>query len=205
MRKGKKMEDNLKGKHKKNKKHAVKNTWPYKVFVLAMALSLAFSILSTFLLGSAGIIVSIIIIVVFISISIVTDMIGVAVTACTKEPFMAMCSKKVRGAKEGLMLIRNADKVASLCADVIGDICGVLSGSAGASIVVQITLNVKSTSLCILISGIVTAFIAAVTIFGKALGKRVAMDKCNGLILKVGAFLSLFTKQNKSKHGKDKK
>ena len=193
------MEDNPKGKNKKVKKQNVKNTWPYKVFVLAMALSLAFSILSTLLLGNAGVIVSIIIIVVFIAISIVTDMIGVAVTACTKEPFMAMCSKKVRGAKEGLMLIRNADKVASLCADVIGDICGVLSGSAGATIVAQIIANVKNVSLSILISGLVTAFIAAVTIFGKALGKKVAMDKCNGLILKVGALLSVFTKQKKNK------
>lgn len=198
------MEDNLKERHKKVKKQNVKNTWPYKVFVLAMVLSLAFSILSELLLGNAGIVVSIIVIVVFVSISIFTDMIGVAVTACSKEPFMAMSSKKVRGAKEGLMLIKNADKVASLCADVLGDVCSVLSGSAGASIVVKITVNTNSANLSILIASLVTALIAAFTIFGKALGKKLAMDKSNGLILKVGAFLSLFTKQNKTKH-KDKK
>lgn len=200
------MEDE--SKRQNNKKDKVKkqsiNFWPLKILVLAMALSLGFSVLSEYLMGATGMIVAILVIIVFVVIAIITDMIGVAVTACSKEPFMAMCSKKVRGAKEGLMLIRNADKVASLCNDVLGDVCGILSGAAGASIAGRITNGFTNINLPILIASLIAAIIAGITIFGKALGKRTAMDNCNEIILKVGKFLSLFTKQNKSK-SKDKK
>lgn len=195
------MEENPKRKQKVKKQQS-NSHWPLKIFIMAVALSLSFSLMSEFIMGSAGIIIAIIIIVLFVSLAIITDMIGVAVTACTKEPFVAMCSKKVRGAKEGLMLVRNADKVASLCADVVGDVCGILSGAAGASIVAKITIHFQNANLTILIASLITAFIAGVTIFGKALGKRKAIDSCNSIILKVGKFLSLFTKQPKNKKKK---
>lgn len=198
------MEEEPKRNNKKVKKQNI-NFWPLKILVLAVALSLGFSLLSEYVMGATGIVIAIIVIIVFVALAIITDMIGVAVTACSKEPFMAMCSKKVRGAKEGLMLIRNADKVASLCNDVIGDVCGILSGAAGASIVARITVDFQNANLSILVASLITAFIAGVTIFGKALGKRTAMDNCNSVVLKVGKFLSLFTKQNKTKKNKDKK
>lgn len=196
------MEDNLKRKNKIKKQDI--NYWPFKILIMAIALSLGFGILSEFLMGITGIVVAILVIIVFVSISIFTDMIGVAVTACSKEPFIAMCSKKIRGAKEGLTLIRNADKVASLCADVLGDVCGILSGAAGASIVAKITKNFQNINLTILVASSITALIAGLTIFGKALGKRKAMDNCNSIILKVGKFLSLFTKQSKNNKQKNK-
>ena len=198
------MEELPKRKSKKAKKQAT-NFWPLNILVIAIALSLGFSVLSEYLMGVTGMVVAILVIVVFVSIAILTDMIGVAVTACSKEPFMAMCSKKVRGAKEGLMLIRNADKVASLCADVLGDVCGILSGAAGASIVARITADFQNVNLTILVASLITALIAGITIFGKALGKRGAIDNCNAIILRVGKFLSLFTKQNKTKNQKNTK
>lgn len=194
------MEENPKRKQKIKKQS--NSHWPIKIFVMAVALSLCFSLMSEYVMGAAGLIVAIIIIILFVSLAIITDMIGVAVTACTKEPFVAMSSKKVRGAKEGLMLVRNADKVASLCADVVGDVCGILSGAGGATIVAKITSNFQNANLTILVASLVTAFIAGVTIFGKALGKRKAMDSCNTIILRVGKFLSLFTKQPKTKKKK---
>lgn len=190
------MEENPKRKQKVKKQQS-NSHWPLKIFVMAVALSLSFSIISEYVMGSAGMIIAVLIIIIFVAISIITDMIGVAVTACTKEPFMAMCSKKVRGAKEGLMLVRNADKVASLCADVVGDVCGILSGAAGASIVAKITIDFQDANLTVLVASLITAIIAGITIFGKALGKRTAMDNCNSIILKAGKFLSLFTKQPK--------
>lgn len=186
-----------KQKMKKVKKQDIKNYWPIKVFVMAIALSLCFSILSEYVLKESGILVAIIIIVVFVTIAIITDMIGVAVTACEKEPFIAMSSKKIRGAKEGLSLVKNADKVSSLCADVIGDVCGILSGAAGASIVVKFAIDAKNTSLTVLIASLITAVIAGITIFGKAIGKRYAIDNCNKIMLRVGKFLSFFVRNKK--------
>lgn len=200
------MEENPSSKNKTNKKvkkQQAKNMWPYKVLVLAIALSLCFSILSEFLLGNTGITVAILVIIVFVGVAIATDMVGVAVTSCSKEPFIAMASKKVRGAKEGLMLIKNADKVSSLCADVVGDVCGILSGAAGASIVAKIAIDSQNISLAILIASLVSAIIAGLTIFGKALGKRKAIDSCTSIILIVGKILSIFTKQPKQKKKDD--
>ena len=190
---------NLKPKNKKVKKQSAKNSWPYKVLILAIALSLLFSILSELLLGNTGIVIAILVIILFVALAIVTDMIGVAITACSREPFVAMASKKVRGAKESLMLIKNADKVASLCADVIGDVCGILSGAAGASIVAKIAVDSQNISLSILVASLVAAIIAGITIFGKALGKRRAMDNCTSIILRVGKLLSIFSKEPKQK------
>ena len=57
------------------------------------------------------------------------DIIGVAVTVANEHEFHAKATKKVKGSKDSIKLIRNAPKVANICADVIGDICGVLSRS----------------------------------------------------------------------------
>ena len=59
-------------------------------------------------------------------------MIGIAVTVATPKTFNSMATKNVRGARACINLIRKASKVSSFCNDVIGDICGILSGSAGA-------------------------------------------------------------------------
>ncbi len=200
------MEENPSSKNKTNKKvkkQQAKNMWPYKVLVLAIALSLCFSILSEFLLGNTGIAVAILVIIVFVGVAITTDMVGVAVTSCSKEPFVAMASKKVRGAKEGLVLIKNADKVSSLCADVVGDVCGILSGAAGASIVAKIAIDSQNISLAILVASLVSALIAGLTIFGKALGKRKAINSCTSIILIVGKILSIFTREPKQKKKDD--
>ena len=45
--------------------------------------------------------------------------------------YHAMSSKKIKGAKKAVSFKKNADKVSSFCNDVIGDICGIISGSAG--------------------------------------------------------------------------
>ena len=171
--------------------------WPIKIFFLAVALSLSFSILSELVMSNTGFVVAIICIIFFISVSVFTDMIGGAVTACDEEPFKAMASRKVRGAREALGIIKNADKVASLCADVIGDVCGILSGAAGASILVLLIKDGATQAYEIIIASLVSALIAGFTIFGKAIFKRYAMDNCNKIILGLGKFCSIFTKKNK--------
>ena len=117
----------LNQKEKKRVRVASKNSkwwlWPVKIFFLSLALSLVFSIGSEFLMSASGIVISSLIIVLLIIIAVISDMIGVAVTACNIEPFTAMASRKVRGAREALVLLKNADKVGSLCNDVLGDIC----------------------------------------------------------------------------------
>lgn len=58
-----------------------------------------------------------------------------------------------------------------MCNDVVGDICGIVSGSTAAVIVVQLQRDFSTTSILISIG--VTALISGITIGGKALGKSV--------------------------------
>ena len=179
----------------KNKKQ-FKYAWPIKVGVLTLALALMFSILSEMLLTDANIIITLVVIVVLLAISIIFDMLGVAFAACPLEPLISMASRKVKGSKRALNMVKNADKVSSFCSDVIGDICGILSGAAGASITAKLILN-ASGSKAIIIASVVSATISALTVFGKAMFKKVAIDKSVSIVSIVGKCLSIFSKKQK--------
>ena len=73
-----------------------------------------------------------------ILVGILFDIIGTAVAAAEESALNAKAAKKVPGAREGVYLIKNADKVANFCNDVIGDICGTVSGAIGAALVFQV-------------------------------------------------------------------
>ncbi len=190
-----------KAKKPKPSKFVIWWRWPLIVLALSFFLSLCFGVLSEFALSGAGIAVSIVVILVFIAISIVADMVGVAITATSFEPFHAMAARKVRGAKEAIKLIENKEKVASVSADVIGDICGILAGAAGATITAFIIIGVASSFLQILFASLVSAVIAALTIFGKAYCKKYSILHCERIIIILGKFLSFFhiSKKNKEK------
>lgn len=173
--------------------------WPLKILVLTLVLSFSFSVLSELVLSSAGIVISIFIIIALLVLAVLFDMIGVAAASCSLDPFTAMSSRKVRGAKEAIFIVKKADRIASICNDVIGDICGIISGAAGATIVASILVNSNSSSYNILIAAGMSALIAGLTVFGKAMGKKYAITKSTNIILFVGKVLSLFTRPIKKK------
>lgn len=93
------------------------------------------------------------------------------------------------GAKESIVIVRNADRFASFCNDVIGDIAGIVSGTAAALVVTQLVdvFNTGRPTLSI----VLTSIVAALTVGGKAFGKTLAMTKSTQIILFAGklAFL----------------
>lgn len=180
---------------KNNKKSIFKEyfRWPLIVLFVSLILSFSFSLLSELALNGANLIIAIAVIVVFMFISVITDIIGVAVTASSEEPFRAMASRKIKGAKEGIILINNADKVASIIADILGDICGILSGAAGAVVTAKLISGVTEEITAIFIASIVSAVIAGIIIFGKAMGKRIALDNCDKIVLLLGKLVYIFT------------
>ena len=60
-------------------------------------------------------------------------------------------------------------------------------------------LAATNVGLTILVASLVSSIIAGLTIFGKALGKRNALNNSTSIIFKVGKIISLFTKQQKNK------
>lgn len=176
--------------------------WPLLVLVISFTLSLSFGILSEISLSNANVIVAVVVITVFLFIGILSDMLGVAITAADIKPFRAMASKKVRGAKEAISLKKNADRVASIFADIVGDVCGILSGAAGATIATALITESMSSFAGIVVASLVSAVIAGLIIFGKALMKKYSMNNAEKIVLLFAKFLSFFHFSNDKKSKK---
>ena len=190
----------MKTENKKNEKQPNINSkwkWCIKIFFITLFLSFCLSVLSELLLeGNQSIVITLLsvgLLVFFIALAVFCDMIGVAMASADISPFMAMASKKVRGAKETIKLLKNADKASSFFCDIVGDACGIICGAIGASIIGTIISsgNIQK----ILLGALMSAFIAALTVFGKAIGKNIAIQNANSIVYRVGKFVSIFKKE----------
>ena len=117
----------------KNKK-VIDSKWIITITLLAFVFSVVFSLLSELIIPNTYIFVSVIVVLLVILLGVLFDMIGVAITVAEEKAFNSMASKNIKRANLALKLIKNKDKVSSFCNDVIGDICGIISGSSGATI-----------------------------------------------------------------------
>ena len=169
--------------------------WIITIIVMAFTISLIFSFASEMLLKDAGLILGIILVLIFILLGMIFDMIGVAVTSADDKPIISMNAKKVKGSTMAVKLIKNSDKVASLCNDVVGDICGIVSGTAG--VAVAASISSKFSIDIFIVTLFVTATIAALTIGSKAMGKGFAIKNSTKIITIFSKILSIFTKKNK--------
>ena len=164
--------------------------WALTAFLMAMALSAVLTLASEAMLDGAGMAVALLILLLFIGLGILFDIIGTAVISADTKPFHSMAAHKEKGAKEALMLLRNADRVSSVCNDVVGDICGIVSGATGAVIVAR--LQQALTLENILVSVGVTALTSGLTIGGKAMGKPFAMRQSTRVVYLAGRILHVF-------------
>lgn len=167
--------------------------WIVTITILAFIISLSFSLLSEIIIPNVTLLVAIFVTALFIFIGIIFDMIGISVTVADIKTFNSMAAKQVKGAKLAVRLTQNASKVSSFCNDVIGDICGIISGSTGVAIssIIANELHVD----ILIVTLITTATIASLTIGGKALGKSVAMNKSTLILYRFSKILSIFTKK----------
>ncbi len=136
-----------------------------------------------------SIILSLVFLVFIVLINIAADLVGTAVTAASHVPFNAKAAKRIRGAPHGLQLIRNADRVANLTNDMLSDITTTVGGALGISIVVQI-IKLAPNASQFWLNILITAFIAAVIVSGKAYSKKIALSHPDDVIFFVGRFLA---------------
>lgn len=174
-------------------KKLLKYDWIIKITILAFVISFVFSILSESIIPNVNIWIAIVLLFIFIAIGILFDMIGVAVTSSDEVPLHSMNARKVKGAKMAVNLKKNADRVSSFCNDVIGDICGIVSGTVGVAI--ASSLSQLLTCPIFITSLIVTALIASLTIGGKAMFKGIAIHKSNQILFGFAKFLSIFKRK----------
>ena len=166
--------------------------WIITITIMAFAISMLFSFLSETILKDASLILGIILVLIFILLGIVFDMIGVAVTSADDKPIISMNAKKVKGSNIAVKFIKNSDRVSSICNDVVGDICGIVSGTAGVAVATSIAS--KFDINLFIVSLLVTATIETLTISGKAIGKGVAIKNSTKIITMSSKVLSIFEK-----------
>ena len=167
-----------------------KDHWIIIVFLLTFILSVLFSTVSNVIALSCNNIVLFIVLVLTISFGILFDLIGTAAITGNESTFHALNSKKIKGAKQGLAIVKNSNKISSFCNDIVGDICGIISGSIGAILAISLstTFSINNT----IVSIVLAAFISAFTVGGKAIFKVVAIKNADNIILVVSKFLSIF-------------
>ena len=181
---------NNKSAEKNNQKENVKNKairWGITISIITFLLSLFFSFISNTAVNGLEVIPAIIILLAVIGTGILFDLIATAVPVAKEEEFHAMAAKKQKGAKQAIKLIRNSSRVANFCADVIGDICGVLSGAVGAIIALKIT---ESYGIGDAAQYLISAFVAALTVGGKAVTKDIAKKHSTKILSIISKLIS---------------
>ena len=173
--------------------------WVVTIFLVTIFVSALISWASKEIMDQSTLLVSFAILLVIVFVGILFDIIGVAVTSADESPFHSMAARKVKGAQEAIMLLRNAERVSTICCDVIGDICGVISGTAAAAIAIQLVSEFsfsKSTLMTLMMS----ALVSGVTVGGKAVGKAFAVNSSTGIVHFAGRVIAfLHPKKRKAK------
>ena len=159
--------------------------WVVTIFLVTILISGIISLVSDAVMANSSILVAFLILLAIVLVGIIFDIIGMAVATADEKPFHSMAARKVPGAQESIRLLRNAERVSSICNDVVGDICGVVSGSASATIAALILSNVdvgwpRGISL------VMSALVAGLTVGGKAIGKTFAVNSCTEIVHTVG-------------------
>ena len=183
------------GKPKKKTKqkqngNAVNVRWIATISITSFLLSVLMSYTSNRALESVGNIIAFVILLVFISIGILFDIIGVSSTVATEKRFHSMAARRVNGAKQAIWIVRNAEKVGSFCNDVVGDISGIISGATSAVIITRLTqdgTDVRS----VILSLVITGCVSSLTIGGKAIGKTFAISHSEDIVFLTGRVLSI--------------
>ena len=162
--------------------------WVVTIFLVTILVSGTISLVSEEIMSVSGIAVAFVILLAIILIGIIFDVIGMAVASADEKPFHSMAARKVPGAQEAITLLRNAERVSSICNDVVGDICGVVAGSASATVSAQLLLRIDTPwprSVVLVLS----ALVAGLTVGGKAIGKTFAVNSCTTIVHTVGKLI----------------
>lgn len=182
-------------KEKNEKKKKKRNIWPIKALIISFVLSFAVNAGSELVLEDSQWWLASLLTLVILAIGVLFDVIGTATTSCDVEPFLAMASRKVKGAKTAVKLAKNRDVVSSVCCDIVGDVCGIVSGVCAATIVVQVVQFVEGQVWNFLLSVLIYAVISTATITLKAACKKLAVNNAVGIVFGVAKILSVFSRE----------
>ena len=174
---------------KKDTKKKSRVKWVATAFLLSFVISAVFSVAMGEVTAKADVVIAILLLLFFIALGIAFDIIGLAVATADPSAFHSMAAQRLRAGKKGVWLINNSDRVSSICNDIVGDICGVVTGAAGAAIVAKLFAGGAFWA-----SLSVTALISALTVGGKAACKHFAMQNSTSIVMFVAKSMCFYRK-----------
>lgn len=187
--------------HIKNRKKRVPQwlIWGFSILFLSFGLTVIFSFLTELVIDeNSPAFICVVVLLVLLLLNISCDVLANAIIACKPESFLAMASNRIRGAKRAVYFCRNASRLGSIFADVIGDICGIVSGAAGAALATIIAVSGEG-YIKIITSILVSAVIGALTVGGKAIFKHFAIKYSKNIVFGFAKFTTFFKKEKKRK------
>ena len=185
-----------KRRNKKEKpKINIAELWVIKITIFTFFGAVICSFISQITTAKSDIIISIMLLSFMILVSIIFDGIGLSVASCS-DTDIKKYARYTKQYKIAQYLIKNAEKVNNICADVIGDMCGILSGACGASIVVQLNLHSNGGHW---ITIIISSVIAAITVGGKASLKKVAVKNSAEFVFMSARIIGIFITKKRKK------
>lgn len=172
--------------------------WSFIISSVTLVLAIIITVISTSILAGVSWAMGMVVVFFIIIFGVFFDIIGLAAAVAKEKPFHSMASEKLNGAKEAIRIVRNADRFSNFCNDVIGDTCGIISGVASATVVIELVATFGHSSdqyFHYIISVFFTSIVAALTVGGKALGKFLAINYSTEITLITGKFF-FFTEKN---------
>ena len=167
-----------KSKEKDRKKHIVNWNWTLKILAVTFILSFGMSYLSESVLADVNIVIAFFVLIFFIAVGVMFDTVGTAIMAV------------VKGAKTALSLIAKAPAVSNFCNDVIGDICGVISGTTCSVLALKFAEIFSSDRFLTVF--LFTAVTASLTVGLKAIGKNIAIVFGDKIIYAISRVICIF-------------
>ena len=163
---------------KKEQQRKARNRWIVTAFVLSFVITAVISVAAGEVSENASVFAAIPLLLFFIFLGIFFDVVGLAVATADPAPFHSMAARRLRAGKKGVWLISNSARVSSFCNDIVGDICGVVSGATGTAIAARLFVGSGAfwLTLCL------TSLIAALTVGCKAIGKEIALRHSGAIV-----------------------
>ncbi|MFW5896580.1 MAG: hypothetical protein ACOCVQ_00675 [Bacillota bacterium] len=158
--------------------------------ILALILTLILNTPSREITERLDLLGAVAVLVVIVGIGVAFDMLGVAAAAAHEAPLNAMAARRITGAVQAQRLVRNAERVSTICADVVGDTAGTVAGAAGAAIVLRLVLfdPILADHSTAVHTGVLS-LVAGLTVGGKAACKCTAINRWTNILMFAGRIM----------------
>lgn len=167
--------------------------WAVKITVITFLIAFFMGMFADVLSKNLSFFPALLVLIFIILVGIIADMAGIAIATADEKTINAMAARKIGGAKEALVLLKNAEKATNIFNDVIGDIAGIISGATGTTIGIYLVALLKGLLSKgnpqlgeFLLLSFLSAMVAALTVGGKAAGKKYAIKNAEKIVFLVG-------------------